>query len=195
MCALQIIPYLCRDSCVLCWVNKQHHLNGLEKQGWCGGRGGEGGGTAEGSPVHFWSLEPNKWKWQPCIITCVLGTEAPAESRLNPSKPSEGFQELSRISRGSRKVRLETIVTETRAWHSLLPDATGETCDNPLWVALQSHLPRASCRGSSAWKTPARPRRRGPRRITDWFNLSGDLSDAIVPFVHMNGPCGSSLIN
>lgn len=39
------------------------------------------------------------------------------------------------------------------------------------------------------------PRRRGPRRITDWSNLSGDLSDAIVPFVHMNCPHGSSLIN
>lgn len=32
MCALQITSYLCQDSCVLRWVNKQHHLNGLEKR-------------------------------------------------------------------------------------------------------------------------------------------------------------------
>lgn len=32
MCALQITPYLFRDSCVRRWVNKQHHLNGLEKR-------------------------------------------------------------------------------------------------------------------------------------------------------------------
>lgn len=33
MCALQITSYRCQDSCVLCWVNKQHHLNGPEKKG------------------------------------------------------------------------------------------------------------------------------------------------------------------
>lgn len=32
MCALQINSYLCRDSCVLPLVNKQNHLNGLEKR-------------------------------------------------------------------------------------------------------------------------------------------------------------------
>lgn len=47
MCALQITSYLCQDSCVLCWVNKQHHLNGPEK------KGGEKKRAAEGSPFIF----------------------------------------------------------------------------------------------------------------------------------------------
>lgn len=93
-----------------------------------------GGGGAEGSPVHFWSLEPNKWKWQPCIITCVLGTEAPAESRLNPPNPVKDFRSWaeSRLSRGSRKVPLETIVTETRAWHFCSPLRQEKPAITPL---------------------------------------------------------------
>lgn len=66
-------------------------------------------------------------------------------------------------------------------------------------TSIKSFLATAVWHGSnsSVWKAQIHivvfyPRYQRPRCITDWFNLSGDLSNAIAPFVHINVPMGAA---